>query len=432
VQIYDIYIYFCLMRKKPIVTIWLDKRRLKKPDLYPVKIKITHQRQRYYYPANMDLSEQDFMKAISNSPRQKLKDAHVKLFELERQANAAVDKINDELKTEFTIALFEKLLQIQTTDYHDVFRCFERKIETLNAHDQVKTAECYTSALRAFKEFTQRNSLSFVEIDKHFLNNFESSLLKQKKSLSTIGIYARNLRTIFNEAIDEKLVSYELYPFGRNKYQVPQAVNNKRALKEADLIKLLNYQPEEDSWEDFARDYWLFSMFCQGINMKDIASLRYKHIQDDKIIFIRLKTQRTKKANLTPTVIYLSEEAKAIIHKRGNRPRLPEQYIFPIYSDEVNAKKNLGLVSQQLKMLNKYIRIIAQKAGIEQDFTFYAARHSFATTLKRQGRTTEEIQEFVGHSSKRTTELYLASFGDDYMRGIMSGFVSSLKSKSKV
>ncbi len=102
--------------------------------------------------------------------------------------------------------------------------------------------------------------------------------------------------------------------------------------------------------------------------------------------------------------------------------------VFAICSDENTPLRNLRLLAQQIKMINKYMRKIATTLKIKQDFTFYAARHSFATVLKRQGRSTEEIQEFLGHASKKTTELYLGSFSDNHKRDVMRDFVKGLKS----
>jgi integrase len=412
---------------KPTIAIWLDNRRAKKGNKYPVKIRITSQRQRYYYPANINLTEVEFENATSAKPVPKLKEAHIKLYELERQATATVNKIVEELHTEFTIELFEKYLNINTPDYNDVFHCYQRKIDQLKERGQIKTAEGYETGLQALKLFTGQNHLSFAEVDKKFLEKFETYFLAKKKSLTTIGIYARYLRSIFNEAIDEKLVNYELYPFGRNKYQIPQPANNKRALPDTDLIKLFQYKPEENTWEEYAMDMWMLSLLCQGMNMKDIANLRYKNIQGDKILFTREKTKRTKKANQIQIVVYLDDEAKKIISKWGGDKTTPNQFVFPIYSDDNTPLKNLRKVEQQIKMINKYMRKIAATLEIKQDFTFYAARHSFATTLKRQGRSTEEIQEFLGHTDKKTTERYLASFGDEHKRTIMNDFVKQLK-----
>lgn len=419
--------YLCTVITKPTINIWLDSRRVKKNNKYPVKIRITHKRERYYYPTNISLTESEFENALSPKPSMKMKETHLKLNELERQATTTVDKIVDELHTEFSIDLFEKYLHINNSDYRDVFKCFQRKIDYLNSQGQIKTATGYQTAMKAFKNYTGRTALLFFEVDKMFMEGFESFMVKEKKSLTTVGIYARSLRTIFNDAIDEKLVNSELYPFGRNKYQVPQTANNKRALEEVDLLKIFKYKPEENSSEEFAKDMWTLSLLCQGMNMKDIANLRFESIQNNKIEFTREKTKRTKKAAQTPIIVYLSTEAKQIIKRQGNKNASPDQYIFPIYSDDNSPLQNLRRVEQVIKMVNKYMRKIAAKLKIKQDFTFYAARHSFATMLKRQGRSVSEIQEFLGHTNVRTTERYLASFGDEHKRIIMKNFVRQLK-----
>ena len=42
-------------------------------------------------------------------------------------------------------------------------------------------------------------------------------MLHNKRTVSTIGFYLRPLRSIFNEAIAERIVEQELYPFGKYK-----------------------------------------------------------------------------------------------------------------------------------------------------------------------------------------------------------------------
>ena len=48
---------------------------------------------------------------------------------------------------------------------------------------------------------------------------------------------------------------------------------------------------------DQAKDFWIFSYLCNGINMMDIAHLRWIEIHDEKIVFERSKTKRTKLEN---------------------------------------------------------------------------------------------------------------------------------------
>src|SRR5205085_694682 len=107
----------------------------------------------YYYPTNITLSQHEFENALSPKPKSSLKDVHLRLNELERQANDAIDVIVDELNSEFNIGLFEKKLKINTTDNNDVFKCFEIKAEQLKSRGQIRTAEGYLSASKAFRNY---------------------------------------------------------------------------------------------------------------------------------------------------------------------------------------------------------------------------------------------------------------------------------------
>jgi hypothetical protein len=53
----------------------------------------------------------------------------------------------------------------------------------------------------------------------------------QQLSRSTIGIYLRPLRSIFNEAIADGIIKKEkCYPFGKRKYQIPTSKKQRKHL----------------------------------------------------------------------------------------------------------------------------------------------------------------------------------------------------------
>jgi len=286
------------MKSAPIVAIWLDTRRTKNGNVFPVEIRITHNIKRYYYPTSINLSKVDFNKAVSNNPGAKFTKIHQHLYILQKQAIEAIYEIIENKKAHFTIELFEKILSLNDTQYRDVFKCFERRIEKSKLEGRIKTSESCRSAYQSFKEYTGNAALSFYEVDKLFLDSYESFMLTKRKSLGTIGAYTRELRALFNEAIDNQIISRDIYPFGINKYQIPGISNIKRALRNQDLVKLIEYNPIDNFWEQLAKDYFLFSLYCQGMNMKDIANLKYGDIEKDTFSFVRAKTPKGMAKNM--------------------------------------------------------------------------------------------------------------------------------------
>jgi hypothetical protein len=77
------------------------------------------------------------------------------------------------------------------------------------------------------------------------LSSFDKYLLTEHKdgngrnkigiSYSSIGIDMRNIRAVFNDAIQEGQVDPKLYPFGRRKYIIPSTKKGKKALDLDDI-----------------------------------------------------------------------------------------------------------------------------------------------------------------------------------------------------
>lgn len=143
-------------------------------------------------------------------------------------------------------------------------------------------------------------------------------MLAQDKSLTTVGIYMRSLRTIFNNVISDGLLNIEYYPFGRKKYEIPTSRNVKKALSLHEISKIYFYEAPEGSASERARDYWIFLYLCNGINIKDFCLLRYENLKGNILEFERAKTARTKR-NIESIRIPLSEDAKRVIEKWGNK-----------------------------------------------------------------------------------------------------------------
>ena len=402
----------------------LDTRREKKGGIYPVKIRITYQRKQKYYPIGIDLSLQDFEKVQGLKPRGEFKEQKIYLNALEKRAIDAIKRL-----PEFSFEAFEKQFLKQKPTGQDVYSFYERYIKDLTEEGRPGTASSYQCSYNSLKSFHPRK-LSFEKVSPDLLKDYEHWMLLEGKSLTTVGIYLRALRTLCNLAIEEGLISRQAYPFGKRKYQIPAGRNVKKALSLDDIQRIFDYQPQTDN-EARSRDFWLFSYLCNGINMKDIARLKYSNIQEDKIIFIRAKTERTSKKNLKPIVAILTPEGKEVINRWGKQPVYPENYVFDILKEGATPQQERKLVQQFTQTTNKNMKRIAAALGIEENITTYTARHSFSTVLKRSGAPIEFISESLGHHDLKTTESYLDSFEDDVKKQYAS-FLTSFNKANKI
>jgi integrase len=88
--------------------------------------------------------------------------------------------------------------------------------------------------------------------------------------------------------------------------------------------------------------------------------------------------------------------------------------IFPFLSDiPEDPEEFLKAVDSQNVIVNRNLKVLAGICEIGKKLTFHMARHSFAQHLKKNKADIYTIQESLGHSDIRTTQIYLESLGDE-------------------
>jgi integrase len=383
---------------------------LRQDGTYAVKLRITYNRVQKYYPVNVSLTTEEWDKVYSPKPRKEYKDQLLYFNEIEQKA---IDIIKD--MPTFSFPAFEKKFNKKPKQEMDTISLFELYIGQLKKENRIGTADSYSWALTSIKNFIatkRKKKLHFGDVTPELLKEYEEWMVTKDNSVNTIGIYLRSLRTIINIAISEGYLDKDAYPFGKRKYQIPSGKNTKKALKMVDIGSIINFETTS-RFQERARDLWVFSYLCNGANMKDIAKLKYKNIIGDQIYFIRSKTERSTKQDLKSISAFILPETARIIEKWGSKDKDPDTYIFGIIDKDDNPEKVHAKVKQTYRRINEHMKKIGIELGIDIKLTTYAARHSFATVLKRSGASTEFISESLGHKDLKTTENYLDSFEND-------------------
>ena len=387
----------------------LEKRE-KKNGLYPVCLVVYFNGKKRRYRTNVDLNEDQWKKIKSPKLRDEtLKEKRADIQSFVRKAEIAGKKLH-----EFTFDAFEeeyfKKKQINTADvsFKDCARGF---MDEKASEWSIKTTIMYETILSTIGKY--QPTLRIRGITPDFLRQYENHLSSENKSISTIGIYLRQIRAICNYAIRKKYIPMEKYPF--TNFSVPAAQKNKRALSNEDIKTLIEYKTDKPE-EQKAIDFWTFSYLGNGMNFKDIAMLRYSNIQGDNIKFYRIKTRKTNKGEQKEINIFILPRMRKIIKRWGNANKTGKEYIFPILQDGMNERVENDTIGQFIKTTNKYLKHITDDLEWRDKVTTYYARHSYATRLKRAGVPIAYISESLGHVNITTTENYLSSFTDETVK----------------
>lgn len=404
-------------------TIVLDERRAKQNGLFPVKLRVYHisQKKAKLYATNYDMDKDDFESIwLTVKPRLKYKEKRKELQAIIKKADDVCDKLKP-----FSFVQFEKRFFRKLGDNTNIIYHYRQTINKLKAANSYSTASNYELSLKSFCDFiTDKKGkvpvvISFFDITPDWLQKYENYMINDlERSRTTVSMYVRTLRTIFNTAIADKDIDADLYPFGKGKYQPPSVKTVKKALSKSDLKKLFEAQPTTPEQQK-AKDFWFFSYSCNGMNIKDIALLKYKNLQEDTIKFFRAKTIKTAKSDLHEIPVYLTDFSKEVLKKYANQNTAKNEYLFPIISTTDKAEIQHKKIKNFTKFVNQNLKKLAEANGITGDISTYWARHSFATNAVRSGASMEFVMEALSHNNLKTTQGYFAGFEKNVQKEIM-------------
>lgn len=403
------------MKNEYFISVYLDTRRKKKSGKYPVKIRVftSIPRKQKLYATKFEFTEDEFQDVWLKPPQSKrkkdlFKEDRMKLQKIEAEAIKVATSL-----PHFTFEVFEKIMFSGGQKAQRTINFFYKSvIDECKANNRWGTAESYSSSLKSLIKFRGKDTLFFEEITPDWLRKYERWMIEsQERSQTTIGIYLRPLRAMFNKAIADNVINDRIYPFGKNKYKLRAPRPVKKALSKQELKTLMDAEPQNE-FQKKAKDFWFLSFACNGINLKDLAYLKWKDIKGDELQFLRAKTALTNEGQRT-TSIYLNDFTKKVIKKYGTDPDNPSGYVFPILKEGDSIEQDKKEIGNFVRYINQHIKKLAKTIGIDTKISYQWARHSFATYALENNAGIELISESLGHSNIKTTQNYLNGFSSE-------------------
>ena len=277
---------------------------------------------------------------------------------------------------------------------------------TNNDEIKLKTRNHFRGTLNVLE--TYKNGISVMDITPAFLKKFEKSKMDGGCSRATVDSHLRNLRRIINYFKNEvKLIPEQYdYPFGRGGYSISSFFPTKIVLKESEIQAIIDKTVFDNPEQEYSRDIFMLAYYCNGCNFVDLLRMRWDQIIGNYIIFMRKKTETTRKNNIKDIVVPVDGKLQAILDKVGDKD---SPFILGLvkegYSESSFENKNHKIKQQ----INKHLTDISEKLKLSVPLNLSKARDCYASTLMRKGKSRDDIGQMLGHSNTIVTEHYLSS-----------------------
>lgn len=393
----------------------LNKDRIKKQGDYSLVIQIIHHRVKRVVYTPYKLKEVEFDRIEQRAlytdgvryTRKTIKEINVFMAAMKDEIARIIDQLAVTSKNFTTEDIVAKYRLGQNDKYLITF--MERHIAKKESQGKIGTARAFRSTMRSLKKYIGNRVIAFTDVDSHFVKGYEEFLYDRHVKQNTVGFYLRNLRTIYNLA-DESGIAVGEDAFRRVRIKTIKTL--KRALKQDVVEKIALMDLSDDIKLDKARDLFMFSFYTRGMSFVDIIYLRHTDMVDGVIYYRRQKTHQLMEVAIT-------EPLQKLITKYYT----DDTYVLPFINQgdqETIYKRYLATYGTLYRSLN----LLKKRLRLSTPLTTYVARHSWATIAKEQGASASIISEGLGHTSEKTTSIYLKEFDRSVIDKINEKIVS--------
>jgi integrase len=388
--------------------------------LYPIYLRVTIDRKSKFYstPFSCKLNEWNEKQGEFNSKFRNNLTFNKTLRKIKDDATDILDFLEKDYGS-YNLILFDKYYSKKDDKELGFVGLFEKEIEIFQQNGQISYCRSMKDALKALKKFKKNiETYKFENIDYQFLTEFENFMRKRGAQDGGIGVYMRNIRTIYNKAINFKIVQPQYYPFKDYKISKFKKRKVRKALTEDEFQKLLEFEVEKMPAVKNALYLYIFSYYARGMNFTDLAELKWSDLDNLQFTYTRNKTDVNLKIKLPEKPIIKEILDFYKIYRPYNTP-----YIFPILMKSMKDYSDEELKNRKYNVINYYnnkLKEIFKFLEIEKNITFYTARHTFATTAVRNGVNINIIKQSLGHKSIKTTENYIEDFTDNEVDSVIS------------
>ncbi|MFV0587153.1 phage integrase SAM-like domain-containing protein [Bacteroides reticulotermitis] len=374
------------------IKFYLDTRRSKKDGSYPLKLNIYNKGTFFLssgysvIPAHWSGSE-----FTNKEPNYRTKNAALRKMFSDMENAVFRLEMDGKLKETSDKSLKAILERCLIGYVPERTKCFiDYMTDFVNLKDKPGTKEVYTTTINKITQFDRTCEFDTMDID--WLRRFEKHMKDSGMKTNAYAIHLRNIRAVFNYAIDEEITT--LYPF--RKFKIKKEATAKRSLTAEQVVLLRDYDCEE--YQKRYRDIFMLMIYLIGINAIDLFNL--KQIVNGRIEYNRAKTSKLYSIKVEP-------EALEIIERyRG------KDWLLNVLDEYGYYKNFLHRMGIALKQIGPVIRTglggRKDREPLFPEISSYWARHTWATIAAQLDIPKETISAALGHEiGSEVTSIYI-------------------------
>lgn len=335
------------------------------------------------------------------------------LFDLRTQYLHIADKWEAEERNWSPVQLAHALDEVKTIRSEVKVKSVQQMIEFLEAKFREKkkvkngqivesttNAKRYMYLLRVLQQFTKEkynkafSTYFFADINEQFLLDFSFWIKErgiQNGNKGGLTHKLRLLRAVCNYARKQEMYGVDMEAFACLGDDIRWPETTSKAVSDKVIEKIANVDRTLfTTKENLHLDLFLFSYYTGGMANVDVCNLTWDLIQDDCIIYERIKFPKTAKP-------ILLKKAREILNKYkgtgyGN-------YVFPIFTHKhTTTEKKTTRVKQLSSRLSQTLTKACKMLRIRENVTWYSARGSFISKMVDAGNNPYVVAEMAGNS----------------------------------
>ena len=376
---------------------------IKNDGTWNVKIRVIHNRKTKYIPTPFFVSKTQITKSY------KIKDAAI-LDKVEEQIRVYRNRIT-ELGFQISDMNMEELIYALSYQEQriDFIAFMKEYVEKLLKEGRIASAKKISATISSLSNFNKNRPLYFEDITANYMYKYYESLSSLKESSQKN--YICTIKTIYKRAqLQFNDYDHGITPVRDNVFkriELPKVNTERESLSVEQMQAIINLPYTGSFIYDFAKDMFVLSFVCFGINPQDLFFAKKDQYKDGILTYRRHKVQRIlgKGAEMQ---IKMSNVAKKILDKYSNDKVYLIDFKGKTRSINICRYIHNSFISAGLEEANGRK---AKHGQIRGKYVFYTARHTMATLARNVCEvdyiTVHEMLNHAMPSNFRTTDVYI-------------------------